>query len=69
MHWHGERRGNTTARNALVPMLSICALTLLVLLAMLWIDTTWSGPVIVVSLVVCLGVMLVIGAVSHRSPR
>ena len=67
MHQHPGGDSSAGTRDAVVPMLLICALTIGVLVVMLWVDTAWSGPILVASLVVCLILMLLVGALAHRS--
>lgn len=67
MHRHHDGDSNAGTWDAVVPMLLICALTIAVIVVMLWVDATWSGPILVASLVVCLILMLLVGALAHRS--
>ena len=53
--------------SGLVPVLLSCTLMVAVLLGLVLTDAAWSGPVIAVSLVVCLALMIAIGRRMHWS--
>ena len=53
----------------LLHMLVGCGLMLGLLLALTWTDAAWSGPLILATLVVCLGAMVVMGLGTGRSQQ
>jgi copper chaperone CopZ len=53
-------------RNAAIPALISCAVMVGVLFVLIWLDDAWSGPLIAAALLICFGLMALLGMGSQE---